>query len=133
MKPGQLMEYNLRNLRNFSLKIIHKVWCRNYSQTFLKKNKTWAYLRINVLKFYGFCVHCLSNWGLSKLIETKMQTPCFYFIYSYFKKQKGLELVSLSHFLHNFWRKISCYILLPDQISLSGCVYFVRYWVICVL
>ena len=23
-----------------------------------------------------------------------------------------------------------CYILLPDQISLSGCLYFVRYWAI---
>ena len=27
----------------------------------------------------------------------------------------------------------SCHILLPDQISLSGCLYFVRYWAICVL
>ena len=27
----------------------------------------------------------------------------------------------------------SCYILLTDQISLSGCLYFLRYWAICVL
>ena len=27
----------------------------------------------------------------------------------------------------------SYYILLPDQVSLSGCRYFVRYWAICVL
>ena len=27
----------------------------------------------------------------------------------------------------------SCYILLTDQISLSGCFYFMRYWKICAL
>ena len=27
----------------------------------------------------------------------------------------------------------SCYILLTDQTSLPGCLYFLRYWVICVL
>ena len=27
----------------------------------------------------------------------------------------------------------SCYILLPDQIPMSGCLYFVRYWPIGVL
>ena len=27
----------------------------------------------------------------------------------------------------------SCYILLTDQISLSGCLYFERYWTMCVL
>ena len=33
-----------------------------------------------------------------------------------------------------FQQKCSlCYILLTDQISLPGCLYFLRYWVICVL
>ena len=31
------------------------------------------------------------------------------------------------------WKYFSCYILLIDQVSLSGCFYFVRYWAICVL
>ena len=48
--------------------------------------------------------------------------------------KRGLELVSLPHFLHNFWRKrFSCYILLIGQVSLSGCLYFVRYLEIFVL
>ena len=49
-----------------------------------------------------------------------------------FKKTKRvLELVSLPHFVHDFWRKIfSYYILLTDQISLSGCFCFVKYWAI---
>ena len=55
-----------------------------------------------------------SSWGLSKDIETKMQTICFYLLYNFFKKQKGLELVSLPHFLHGSWRKYFSYILLTN-------------------
>ena len=47
---------------------------------------------------------------------------------------KSLGIVSLVHFLYDFSTKFStCYILLTDQISLSGCLYFLRYWEICVL
>ena len=46
---------------------------------------------------------------------------------------KGLGIVSLTHFVDDFSTKISCYILLTEQISLSGCLYFLRYWAICVL
>ena len=50
------------------------------------------------------------------------------------KTKRDLELFSLSHFLHDFWGQyFSCYVPLADQISLSGCLYFVRYWAICVL
>ena len=28
---------------------------------------------------------------------------------------------------------LSCYILLPDQIAMSDCLYFVKYWALCVL
>ena len=33
----------------------------------------------------------------------------------------------------NILKYFSCYILLTDQISLSGCIYFVRYYAICVV
>ena len=47
---------------------------------------------------------------------------------------KGLGIVSPAHFVYDFEQKCSlCYILLTDQISLPGCLYFVRYWAICVL
>ena len=32
-----------------------------------------------------------------------------------------------------FFKKHICYILLTDQILLSDCIYFLRYWVICLL
>ena len=48
--------------------------------------------------------------------------------------EKGLVLVSSPHFVYDFSRKFfSCYILSTDQISFSDCLYFSRYWVICVL
>ena len=48
--------------------------------------------------------------------------------------EKGLGLVSPPHFVYDFSRKcFSCYSLLTDQISLSDCLYFSRYWAIYVL
>ena len=47
---------------------------------------------------------------------------------------KGLEIV-FQHILSMIFQQksSSCYILLNDQISLTGCFYFLRYWAICVL
>ena len=49
--------------------------------------------------------------------------------------EKGLGLVSPSHFVCNISRKMFChaFILLIDQISLSDCLYFSKYWAIYVL
>ena len=50
--------------------------------------------------------------------------------------EKGLGLVSPPHFVNDFSRKmfLMCHVIqLTDQISLSDCLYFLRYWTICVL
>ena len=51
--------------------------------------------------------------------------------------EKGLGLVSSPHVVYEFSRKMfhsfSCYVLLINQISLSNCPYFLRYWAIYVL
>ena len=52
------------------------------------KSQNWAYLRISSLKFYTACFYCMSSWGLSQYIETKLQTTCLYLIQSLFEKQK---------------------------------------------
>ena len=45
--------------------------------------------------------------------------------------EKGLGLVSPSHFVYDFSRKMySFYILLTDQISLSNCFRLWEYWAI---
>ena len=41
----------------------------------------------------------MTSWGLTKQVEIKLQTTCFYLIYSLNKKQK-------KNFLLDFWRKI---------------------------
>ena len=45
-----------------------------------------------------------------------------------------LGIVSPPHFGYDFSKKcFSCYVLLTDQVSLPDCLYFLRYWSICVL
>ena len=54
--------------------------------------------------FYTVCFYCMLSSGSSKpskYIETKLFPHI-----NFFKKQKGLELVSLPYFLHDFLRKI---------------------------
>ena len=47
---------------------------------------------------------------------------------------RDLGLVSPPHFVYDISKKcFACYIILTDQISLSNCLYFSRYWAICVL
>ena len=98
------------------------------------KNQNCAYLWINSLKFYAVCFYCMSSWGLSKYIETKFQTTCFYPILTFLKSKKSLELI--------FEKKyFSSYILLIDisnNIVLSFIVrlpllYFLGYWAISIL
>ena len=45
--------------------------------------------------------------------------------------KKGLVIVSQPHFVNIFQGKYFLYlILLTDQISLPGCLYYLRYWAI---
>ena len=104
-KCGQLIEYNMK--KHFSSKTMHKIWWKNYPQTPLLRNWNWAYLWINSLKFFKVCFNCMPSWRLSKYIEGKLQTLCFWLIESFLRKTKaGLELVFLPNFLHDFSRKV---------------------------
>ena len=49
------------------------------------------------------------------------------------KKRSGTCAPSLIFCMIFEEKYFSRYILLTDQISLSGCLYFVRHWTICVL
>ena len=76
------------------------------------KNKNWAYLWVNSLKFYTVYLYCIPSWGLSSYIETKLQTIWFYFLYSSFKKQKkGLELAYLLNMINSNENKVENEIL----------------------
>ena len=49
------------------------------------------------------------------------------------KTKRGLELVSLLIVCMIFEEKYFSYFILSDQISMSDCLYFVKYWAICVM
>ena len=98
------------------------------------KTQNQVYLWVNNLKFYTVCSYCMLGSGLSKYIETKLQTTYFYLIRSFFKNKKRSGTSFPVSFWHDFWRKILCAIAWPNIIVwLSGCLYFVRYWEIYVL
>ena len=90
------------------------LFLKNYTQNLVKKplldpflkNQNWAYLWTNSLKFNTACFYCIPSWGLSKYIETKLQTTLFFHVKLFENTKRGFELVSLPHFLHYFWRKI---------------------------
>ena len=48
----------------------------------LKLSISW----VNSLKFYTVCFYCMASWGLSKYIETKLQTTCFHLTLSSVEK-----------------------------------------------
>ena len=88
--------------------------------------QNWASLWINSSKFYTVCFNCMKRWGLLKYLETKLQTTCFYFAWSFLKKNKNKSETSPLASYSTWFSKIkyfSCYILLSDQISLSGYPY----------
>ena len=83
MKFGQLIEYSMRNtfLKNHTQNVMEKL----FPDPFMKI-QNWAYLWINSLKFYTVCLYYMPSYGLSKYIQTKPQTTCFYLIYSFLKR-----------------------------------------------
>ena len=75
-----------------------------------------------------------STWHTTKTNLIKLQTTdpgiCLILVF-----QKRVWKQFLHHILCMFLQEkyFSCYILLIDQISLLGCLYFFIHWVICVL
>ena len=83
MKFGQLIEYNLRNI------LLEKPDTKYGGETsprpFSEKLKMIAYLWIDSLKFPTVCFYFMPSLGLSKYIETKLQTTCLYRISNFFE------------------------------------------------
>ena len=75
----------------------------------------------------------MASWVLSKYIEIKLKTRLLSSHIRLIQNKRGLKPVSLPHFRTIFEEKcFSWYILLIDQISLSNCLFFVRFWAILV-
>ena len=83
-------------------------------------------LHQQLLAFKEFCMEKRSNifkaTNVTKLTKAVLKS-------SYRVLQESPCLISYTIFEEKYF---SGYIPLTDQISLSGCLYFVRYWTICV-
>ena len=78
MKFGLLIECNMWNI--FLEKSYTKCGKETGPRPFSEKLK---YLWIISLRFYTVSFYCMASWGLSKYIETKLQTTCFHLILSF--------------------------------------------------
>ena len=93
-------------------------------------------VKVHVLNFYTVCFYCIPSWGLSKYIETELQTTFFYLIYRFSENKKRSGTILLASFSAWFLKKDIPvipyrYNLSADQISFSGCLFFVRYCAVC--
>ena len=88
MKFGQLIEYKNFLNNNFLERPYKKCGGKSYSLDSFLKRQNWAYMLISSLKFYTVCFYCIPIGGLSKYIETKLQTTCFYLILNFLKNKK---------------------------------------------
>ena len=97
----------------------------NYSKDLFKLEHTSVSIAWSFVQFV-FIV-CPSQWPLNIL-----SLGCWPLALTV-KTEGSLERFSLNHFLHDFEEKyFSRYSLLIDQISLFDCLYFVKYWAMCV-
>ena len=110
MKFGQLIEYNRKIvlLENHIQNVVEKLFPDP-----LLKNQNWAYIWINSLKF-------LSSWFLLYVKLGAIE------IYSNVAEDQKRSRTSLSVSFCAWFLKKNCYILLTDQISLTGCLCFVK-------
>ena len=96
------------------------------------KNQIWAHLCFNSLKFYTeFYVFFICQVKSYQDILKLSYRPTTFYLTCFFKKtERGLELVSLSHFLHDFWR-ITFFLL--QSINWPNCIVWLplRHEILC--
>ena len=129
MKIGQLIEYNTRNI--FIEKLYTKYGGEASPRPF-HKNQNWTYLWTNSLKCYKVCFYCMFKSKIyQNIFKRKCQTLAFILYKASFflkKKKKIWNSSSCLAFCMTLEEKyFSNYILLTDEISLPGSLYFLRF------
>ena len=97
-----------------------------------KLRKT-SQIQKELFKFYNNNIHSGSSCSRTIVLPVLLLTSK-----RYLSHERHTLRENKSQFFSSFTiplifeeKYFSCYILLIDQISLSGCLYFVRYWSIC--
>ena len=71
--------------------------------------------------------------GYQNMLKLSSKQLAFTSYKAFLKKQRRSGTSFPASFSAWFWRKIYFSVLFTEKNSLSGCFYFVRHWVICVL
>ena len=131
-KFGQLIEHPKRNI---FLKILCRKWVRETSSRPLFifwKSFILGKSKLSAAWFHYISIALKLAYNRNKLFTTLHHWSRDILTFDFL--DKGLGIVSSAHFVYDCSAKCSsCYILLSDQISLLGCLYFLKYWAICVL
>ena len=133
MKFSRLIEYNMRNI--FLVKLYTKCGGEVIPRTFSEKWKLSISLDHKSKVLYSLFLSYAKLRGLSKNMKLS-STPIAFISYKAFlqnKKRSGTSLPASFSIWFVKKKPFYCYILLPDQISLPGCLYFMRYWAICAM
>ena len=126
---GQLIECNLRNIFLEEKNVEEEL----FPDSFLKIQKS-VYLWINILSFIYFVFTVCQVEDSRNWLKLCCRALAFTSNKAFLKNQKRSGTSLPVSFSTRFLKKnISCYIILSEQISRSGCLYFVKFWAICVL
>ena len=122
------------NEKHCSWNVKRKMLWGSQSQTLHKKSKLRISSDQQSEMFYNLLLLCIQeeDYHILKLSSW----PFSLILYKVFlKNQKEAETSLAGLFFCTIFEEkcFSPYILLSDQISLSDCLYFLRYWAICVL
>ena len=133
MKLGQLIGYNKKNI---FLEISYTEYGGETSpRPFFKKSKLSIYLDQQSKVLYSLYLLHTKLRVNRNILKLSWRSLAFNSYKAFLKKQKEVwnqcPCLIFSMILEE--KYLSWYTLLTDQISLSGCFYFVRYWGICVL
>ena len=82
------------------------MWWRNYSQNLFQKIKIEHFSRSMVQSFIQLLFIPCQVESYLKVLKLNCWQLALTSYNAFLKKQRGLELVSLPHFLHDFWRTI---------------------------
>ena len=104
MKSGLLVEYNMRNI--FLEELYAKCGGKISSRYFSEKSKSSLFLLYAKLRTNVSC----KPFTFTSYVEL------------FWKTKRGLELVSLPHFLDDFWRKFLLLLCSVESAKLRGCV-----------
>ena len=102
IKFGQLIEYNLRNI--FLEKSYTKYGGKTIPRPFSEKSKSSISLDQQSKILYSLLLLNVQVEGYRNTLKRSCRPLAFTTYKTSLQNKRGLGLVSLPHFLHNFWR-----------------------------